>query len=243
MGIMDIARLFSSMSDAKEDNKGITKEDWMEELRKVRIQRSEMNRIVLDYLVTEGFKEAAEKFSQETGLKPAVDLDMLDDRIRVREAVQRGDIDEAIQLVNDYDQEILDTNPRLYFFLQQQKLIELIRESKFESAVEFAQTELSDIGEKNPEFLNELERTMALMAFEKPEESPFGDLLHVSQRQKVAGELNSAMLETQDQRTTSKLSNVLKLLLWSQSQLNERNVKYPMMTDIATATLTETQKK
>ncbi|XP_062504393.1 glucose-induced degradation protein 8 homolog [Corticium candelabrum] len=240
---MDIARLFSSMSDAKEDNKGITKEDWMEELRKVRIQRSEMNRIVLDYLVTEGFKEAAEKFSQETGLKPAVDLDMLDDRIRVREAVQRGDIDEAIQLVNDYDQEILDTNPRLYFFLQQQKLIELIRESKFESAVEFAQTELSDIGEKNPEFLNELERTMALMAFEKPEESPFGDLLHVSQRQKVAGELNSAMLETQDQRTTSKLSNVLKLLLWSQSQLNERNVKYPMMTDIATATLTETQKK
>jgi hypothetical protein len=240
--MMDIARLFFSIGDGKEP-RGISKDEWMEELRKVRIQRAEMNRIVMDYLVTEGFKEAAEKFSQETGLKPEVDLAILDDRIRVKEAIQRGDIDEAIQLINDYDQEILDTKPNLYFFLQQQKLIELIREGNLEAAIQFAQTELADLGEENPEFLNELERTMALMAFEKPEDSPFGDLLHVSQRQKVAGELNSAMLEAQNQRTTSKLSNVLKLLLWSQNQLNEKNVKYPAMTDIASGTIAEVQKK
>lgn len=239
---MDIARLFSSMSDGKED-KGISKDDWMDELRKVRIQRADMNRIVMDYLVSEGFKEAAEKFAQETGLKPEVDLRMLDDRIRVREAIQRGDIDEAIQLLNDYDQEILDTKPKLYFFLQQLKLIELIREGSLEEAVQFAQTELADLGEENPQFLNELERTMALMAFDKPEESPFGELLHLSQRQKVASELNSAMLETQNQKTTSNLSNVLRLLLWSQSQLSEKNVKFPVMTDIASGTLAETQKK
>lgn len=230
------------MSDGKED-KGISKDDWMDELRKVRIQRADMNRIVMDYLVSEGFKEAAEKFAQETGLKPEVDLRMLDDRIRVREAIQRGDIDEAIQLLNDYDQEILDTKPKLYFFLQQLKLIELIREGSLEEAVQFAQTELADLGEENPQFLNELERTMALMAFDKPEESPFGELLHLSQRQKVASELNSAMLETQNQKTTSNLSNVLRLLLWSQSQLSEKNVKFPVMTDIASGTLAETQKK
>lgn len=31
-----------------------------------------------------------------------------------------------------------------------------------------------------------MERTLALLAFDNPEESPFGDLLHMMQRQKVS---------------------------------------------------------
>lgn len=45
--------------------------------------------------------------------------------------------------------QILDTNPQLYFHLQQQKLIELIRAGKINEALEFAQEELAPRGEEN----------------------------------------------------------------------------------------------
>ena len=53
----------------------------------------------------------------------------------------------------------------MYFRLQQQKLIEYIRQGRVVEALEFAQDELAPRGEENPEFLVELEKTMALLAF------------------------------------------------------------------------------
>lgn len=70
--------------------------------------------------------------------------------------------------------------------LQQQHLIELIRLRETESALEFAQTQLAEQGEESRECLTEMERTLALLAFDNPEESPFGDLLNMMQRQKVS---------------------------------------------------------
>ena len=68
---------------------------------------------------------------------------------------------------------------------QQQHLIELIRNQDVEAALLYAQTHLAERGEENPAILGEIERSMALLAFDKPEASPFGELLHTSQRQKV----------------------------------------------------------
>lgn len=51
------------------------------------------------------------------------------------------------------------------------------RNGKIEEALAFAQTQMSEAGEKNAEVRTELERTLALLAFEKPQNSPFADLL------------------------------------------------------------------
>lgn len=64
-------------------------------------------------------------------------------------------------------------------------LIELIRNNRIEEALAFAQSHLSEAGEEDPSVLAELERTVALLAFEEPLKSPFGDLLAPSHRQKV----------------------------------------------------------
>uniref|UniRef100_H3C1N2 GID complex subunit 8 homolog n=1 Tax=Tetraodon nigroviridis TaxID=99883 RepID=H3C1N2_TETNG len=113
----------------------ITKEEWMEKLNNVHIQRADMNRLIMNYLVTEGFKEAAEKFRMESGIEPSVDLDTLDERIKIREMILKGQIQEAIALINSLHPELLDTNRYLYFHLQQQHLIELIRLRETESAL------------------------------------------------------------------------------------------------------------
>jgi hypothetical protein len=120
--------------------------------------------------------------------------------------------------------QILDTNPALYFRLQQQKLIELIRLGRISEALEFAQEELAPRGEESPEFLSELERTMSLLAFEASAAAPAGisELLSPAQRMKTAGEVNAAILESLSQGNEVKLVGLLKLLCWGEMLLEER---------------------
>lgn len=67
---------------------------------------SDLNRLVMDYLVIEGYKDAADSFSKESGLKPFVDSDSILNRMIIRGAIQRGDIDDAIGRVNELDPEV-----------------------------------------------------------------------------------------------------------------------------------------
>lgn len=97
---------------------------------------------------------------------------------------------------------------------------------------------MSEAGEKNSEVRTELERTLALLAFEKPQNSPFADLLEQSHRQKVASELNAAILKTQHcENTSPRIVSLLKLILWAQAELDKKNINYPKMTDLAAATI------
>jgi len=178
----------------------------------------------MDYLVIEGYKSAAEEFSQEANLTPPMDFESIESRMDIREALQRGDVEDAITRVNDLNPEILDTNPALYFRLQQQKLIEYIRHGRIADALQFAQDELAPRGEENPEFLAELERTMALLAFDSVANPPatIGELLSPAQRLKTAGEVNAAILESLSQGKEVKLVGLLKLLCWGESMLEEK---------------------
>ena len=189
----------------------------------------------MNYLVIEGYKEAAEKFEKECGTSPGVDLQSISERMATRVAIQRGDVQEAIERANDLNPLILDENPELFFHLQQQKLIELIRTGDVEAALKFAEKELAPRGEENPQFLAELERTMALLAFEDTSKSPVADLLEPAQRQKTASELNAAILTSQCQEKDPKLPALLKMLMWAQDQLKE-HAEFPVM-DIQKATL------
>ncbi|PPQ62752.1 hypothetical protein CVT24_000446 [Panaeolus cyanescens] len=178
----------------------------------------------MDYLVIEGYKSAAEEFSQEANLTPPVDFESIESRMDIREALQRGDVEDAITRVNDLNPEILDTNPGLYFKLQQQKLIEYIRQGRISEAVEFAQSELAPRGEESPEFLYELERTMALLAFDSAPNVPEGiaDLLSPAQRLRTAGEVNAAILDSLSQGNEVKLVGLLRLLCWGEKMLSEK---------------------
>ncbi|GFR75667.1 glucose-induced degradation protein 8 homolog [Elysia marginata] len=214
----------------------VVKDAWMLQLMTHHVGRTDMNKLIMNYLVTEGFKEAAEKFGSESGVEPSVNLDCLDDRIRIRQAVLDGRIMEAVAIINSLYPELLDNDRYLFFRLQQQHLIELIKRKELEPALEFAQNKLAERVEENPNVLPELEKTLALLAFEKPEMSPFGDLLHPSQRQKVASEVNCAILETD---STPRLANLLKLLLWAQEELDKRKIPFPHLTNMAEGSIGE----
>ena len=69
-------------------------------------------------ILIEGFKEAAEKFRNETGIYYPFDTNSLDQRIKIREAVEIGNIPHAIQLINELNPELMDANRLLAFHLQ-----------------------------------------------------------------------------------------------------------------------------
>nr|GLL24082.1 glucose-induced degradation protein 8 homolog [Ipomoea trifida] len=190
----------------------------------------------MNFLVTEGYVEAAEKFRIESGTEPDIDLATITDRMAVKKAVQSGNIEDAIEKVNDLNPEILDTNPQLFFHLQQQRLIELIRHHKVEEALEFAHEELAPRGEENYGFLDELERTMTLLAFEDVENCPLGELVDMSQRLKTASEVNAAILTSQSHEKDPKLPSLLKMLIWAQNELDEK-LAYPRIKIVSTAAL------
>ncbi|KAJ1985680.1 hypothetical protein H4R33_003838 [Dimargaris cristalligena] len=213
----------------------ISFEDWQQRLNSLSFGKSELNQLIMDYLIIEGYKDAAEKFSEECGLQPDVDLNFIEERMKIRFAVQTGNIEEAIERVNDLNPQILDTNPQLYFHLQQQRLIELIREGKVEEALLFAQEEMAPRGEEVPELLDELEKTMTLLAFDPALNfpSPVSELLDYGQRQKIASELNAAILSAESYQSEPKLPSIIKLLTWAQTQLDAR-ASYPHLTNILT---------
>ncbi|KAF9672299.1 hypothetical protein SADUNF_Sadunf11G0026900 [Salix dunnii] len=242
--------------------KVIIREEWEKKLNDVKIRKEDMNRLVMNFLVTEGYVDAAEKFQMESGTD-RIDLATITDRMAVKKAVQCGNVEDAIEKVNDLNPEILDTNPQLFFHLQQQRFIELIRNGKVEEALEFAQEELAPRGEENQSFLEELERTVALLAFEDVSNCPVGGLLDISQRLKTASEVNAAILTSQSREKAvlffplgrihrniekgralllkgicvyPKLPNLLKMLLWAQNQLDEK-AAYPRINDLSTAML------
>ncbi|KAJ6767153.1 RAN BINDING PROTEIN 9-RELATED [Salix purpurea] len=190
--------------------KVITREEWERKLNDVRIRKEDMNKLVMNFLVTEGYVDAAEKFQMESGAEPDIDLATVTDRMAVKKAVQCGNVEDAIEKVNDLNPEILDTNPQLFFHLQQQRLIELIRNGKVNEALQFAQEELAPRGEEDHSFLEELERTVALLAFEDVSNCPVGDLLDISQRLKTASEVNAAILTSQSLEKDPKASKLVK---------------------------------
>ncbi|RKP08702.1 CTLH/CRA C-terminal to lish motif domain-containing protein [Thamnocephalis sphaerospora] len=211
-------------------------EQWEQRLSDVDIRKTELNRLVMHYLLTEGYKDAAEEFARESGIKPAVEMEGIQERLQIRQAVQRGDIEDAIERINDLDPELLDAQPDLYFKLQQQRLIEYLREGKLPEALAFAQEELAQRGEENPALLEELERTMALFAFADASTSPLARLMDDAQRQRTASQLNTAILAAQSLPQNPKLSMLLRTLFWSQQQLDGK-ATYPHMTSVVDASL------
>ncbi len=115
-------------------------------------------------------------------------------------------------------------------------MIELIRDHMVEEALKFAQEQLSVDGDYLQ--LPELERTLSLLAFDKPESSPYSDLLHSSHRQQLASEVNEAILKEQSgegEASKPKLVTLIKLLLWTQNELDRKKVKYTKINDLTSA--------
>jgi hypothetical protein len=199
------------------------------------LKRSKMNELIMDYLVHEGFKEAAERFREEAGIEPKMPTETMDRRIEIRQLIEDGNIIQGQSLINKYYPELLDNNRDLYFRLQQQHLIELIRKQKIDDVLAYVHDQLR-IDELRD--LSEMERTLALLAYENPDKSPYAGLLEESHRLQLASELNDIILQETTgsiEPTKTRLIDLMKLLYWTQNELEKKKIPFDKITDPFTA--------
>eukprot|EP00479_Gromia_sphaerica_P007203 TRINITY_DN2314_c0_g1_i1.p2 TRINITY_DN2314_c0_g1~~TRINITY_DN2314_c0_g1_i1.p2 ORF type:complete len:126 (+),score=17.54 TRINITY_DN2314_c0_g1_i1:151-528(+) len=110
--------------------KNLNLREWNDHLNNEVLNRDQINRVVMDYLVYEGYSEAVQIFSEETGTTYKASMDSVTCRDRVKRSLENGDIAEAIDTLNKFDKNTLETNPKIHFKLQQQMLVELIRNNQ-----------------------------------------------------------------------------------------------------------------
>lgn len=84
------------------------------------LTRNEINRLILEYLIVEGYKDAAEKFQNEIGIEePLTEVHStgasLEERMEIREAVLSRRIEFTIDRVNQLWPELFENNPYIYF--------------------------------------------------------------------------------------------------------------------------------
>jgi hypothetical protein len=67
---------------------------------------SDINALILDYLTMAGYPNAAARFSAEANLQPQHDDSSIGARQQIQNSIHRGDIQAAIDALNDLDPEV-----------------------------------------------------------------------------------------------------------------------------------------
>ncbi|KKZ62039.1 hypothetical protein EMCG_03501 [[Emmonsia] crescens] len=193
----------------------------------------------MDYLVANGYPSAAQKFAVEANIQPKPDVQSIQERVEIRNAIHTGDIQSAIEKLNELNPQILDSNPALHFSLLRLQLVELIRASTstpngdITPALDFATSHLAPRAPTNPQFLEDLERTLSLLIFPSDNLAPsLAALLDPELRKSIANRVNEAILQSQGARREARLRNLVKLRSWAEQKAREAKKDLPEKLDI-----------
>lgn len=203
-------------------------------VEEIKPMKNDINALILDYLTTEGYPSAAAKFSKEANLRPQQEEESVRARREIQHSIHLGKIQEAIDALNNLEPQVLDSDPSLYFALLRLQLVELIRlcNSKpggdISPALTFATQQLAPRAPTNPEFLEDLERTMALLVFPPDNLEPhLAELLHPDLRRTVADNVNKAILKRQNQRRDAAIRNLVRLRAWAENTARDSKKDLP----------------
>ncbi|KAK0637112.1 CTLH/CRA C-terminal to lish motif domain-containing protein [Bombardia bombarda] len=197
----------------------------------VKAPKSDMNALILDYLMFEGYSETAANFSKEANLQPA----RRDPTIRARQAITisiyLGNIETAITDLNEIDPQILDEDPALHFYLLRLQLVELIRKCNggdITPALEFATTKLAPRAAMNSEWLKELEKTMALLIFPHNSLAPeLAALLNPDLRLKTSRQVQEALMMRRTKRREAAIRELIKMRAWAEETARANKLDLP----------------
>ncbi|KAG5934749.1 hypothetical protein E4U59_006005 [Claviceps monticola] len=199
--------------------------------------KSDINALILDYLTMEGYPNAAAKLSREANLQLHQDGLCVRRRQVIQNHIHEGNIQAGIETLNELDPEILDEDKALHFSLLRLQLVELIRSCNdvgdVGPALKFATEQLGPRAPTNPKFLEDLERTMALLLFPPNALEPqLAALLDPEFRRSAADSVNKAILEKLSTRREAAIRHLVKLRAWAEETAREKFVSLPASLDV-----------
>lgn len=132
----------------------------------------------------------------------------------------------------------MDKDAHLHFALLRLQLIELIRncgdgDKKILSAISFASQQLGPRAPKHPDFLDQLEKTMALFLYPRNELRPEqAALLHPDLRREVADMVNKAIVFRQTKRREAAIRQLVKVRTWAEDSARSAKKDLPSRLDL-----------
>jgi len=204
-----------------------TQHPFQRKVEDVKPSKADINFVIMDYLVSEGYPRAAERFAKEANIQLPLDEEIIQTRVEIRQAIHAGDISTAITKINDLNPQILDTDAALHFALLRLQLIELIRtctsspNSDITPALNFASSQLAPRAATSAEFLKDLEVTMSLLIFLPSAgtlQKELNDLLEPALRRDVASKVNEAILTSRGLRGEARMRSLVRLRHWAESK-------------------------
>lgn len=132
----------------------------------------------------------------------------------------------------------MDEDKALHFSLLRLQLVELIKSCNaaggdISPALKFATEQLGPRAPTSPQFLEDLEKTMALLLF-PPEtlEPQLAALLDTDLRRDAANSVNRAILERQSTRREAAIRQLVRMRAWAESAVREQGTALPDSIDI-----------
>ncbi|PHH84406.1 hypothetical protein CDD83_1990 [Cordyceps sp. RAO-2017] len=150
--------------------------------------RRRLDRLLADYLLRHGFIQTAKELADERGIQDLVDVDTFVNMTRIREALLRGSVAEALAWCTDNKKELRKMESKLEFMLRFQQYIELIRtqsEPRLMEAIAHAKKHLVPYSAAYPK---EVQQACGLLAFppNSPASSAYVDLYKPSRWAELA---------------------------------------------------------
>ncbi|EDW85895.1 uncharacterized protein Dwil_GK22898 [Drosophila willistoni] len=180
--------------------------NWCDRMEGFPCRQREINQLVLNYLVREAYKETTQRFVIEAGIRKHPQLDSIEDRLLIRNAVRAGRVQYAVEVAKKLYPRLYETDNYMYFHMQQMQLIELIQERQADQASVQKNPNFTMQGHhQHPQHPQRLEticedRTLALLANEKRQQE----------------ELFPGL-----ENCEPKMMFLIKLILWAQNQLED----------------------
>lgn len=140
--------------------------------------RKRLDRLLADYLLRHGYNESAKELAQQRGMENLVDMDTFVAMSRIRDALVKGSVTEALAWCTDNKKELRKMESKLEFMLRFQQYIELVRtqsSSKLTEAITHAKKHLIPF---RAAFPREVQQACGLLAFppSSPASAAYADL-------------------------------------------------------------------
>jgi macrophage erythroblast attacher len=123
-----------------------------------------LDRIMVDYLLREGFYNTAIMLAKDSNITELVDIDIFLAAKKVVDTLSKGDCKEALKWCVDNRSKLKKINSKLEFKLRLQEFIELVRTNSLMDAIDYSRKHLSPFAETH---LKEIQIAMATLAFRK----------------------------------------------------------------------------
>lgn len=78
------------------------------------LPHSDINTVIMDYLIKEGYQDSARKFAMEANIKQKPEEETIRARVAIRNAIHSGDIQTAIEQINELNPNVRFAHRALY---------------------------------------------------------------------------------------------------------------------------------